>query len=295
MTGRRQDEMPKDLRILRADNPGPLTGTGTNTYLLGRGDVVVIDPGPALQEHHRAILGALDPGERIAAVLVTHSHIDHTALARRLAREARAPLIGAGRAGSGRSALMDRLAANGLTGGGEGFDPDYAPDRVARGGERLAFGGLDIEVLQTPGHTGCHLAFAVGRALFAGDTVMGWATTVVSPPDGDMGAYLATLAGLAARDWQVIHPGHGPAIADPSARLADLIAHRRGREAAILSALTAAPATAATLAARVYTTTPPALMPAATRNVLAHLIDLTDRHLVTTAAALTPDSLFARA
>ncbi len=292
-TGRFGDQgTGSDLRCVLAGNSGPLTGAGTNTYLLGRGEVVVIDPGPALPAHAAAILAALDPGERIVAILVTHSHADHCGLARALAHSTQAPVLGAGPAGSGRSPRMQRLAAAGLAGGGEGFDRTYRPDRVLTGAEVIRFGGSDVEVLQTPGHTGCHLAFACGDRLFAGDTVMGWSTSLVSPPDGCMTAYLATLGRLAARPWSVIHPGHGPVIAAPAGRLAELIAHRRAREAAILTALGQGPATAADLATRIYTTTPQALLPAATRNVLAHLIDLLDQMRVRSEPPLTAGSAF---
>lgn len=278
----RPDPNAPDLRLVLAPNPGPMTGAGTNSYLLGRGDVVLIDPGPDDPAHHDALLAALDPGERLAAILVTHSHLDHTALAPALAARTGAPVWGAGPAGSGRSPTMADWAERGLVGGGEGFDQTYTPDRALRRGETLRIGGLAIEVLATPGHTGCHLSYACGDRLFAGDTVMGWSTSLVSPPDGDMAAYRASLTALAARDWQVIHPGHGPAITDPAARLAELIAHRATRESEILAALTAhGPATPHRLASLIYTTTPAVLLPAAARNVLAHLIDMTDRGLVT--------------
>jgi len=284
--------MDTDLHILRADNPGPLTGAGTNTYLLGRGSVIVIDPGPALPGHLQAILAALHPGDHVAAILVTHSHLDHSALARSLADATGAPVLGCGPAGSGRSPTMKRLACAGLTGGGEGCDRTYRPDRPLMDGEKLTIGGVTVEVIAIPGHTGCHLAFATQGRLFAGDTVMGWSTSLVSPPDGDMGAYMATLGKLAGRDWAVIHPGHGAMVTDAAGRLSDLIAHRQTREAAILAALSNRPATAADLARLIYTTTPAALLPAATRNVLAHLINLSDRTLVTHPDPIRPDSTF---
>ena len=139
-----------DLRRVVAPNPGPLTGDGTNSYLVGQGEVVLIDPGPDLPAHQAALLAALTPGERIVAILVTHSHRDHTGLARRIALATGAPVLGSGPAGSGRSATMTRLAAQGLTGGGEGFDTGYAPDKVLIAGDILQFGATRIEVLATP-------------------------------------------------------------------------------------------------------------------------------------------------
>jgi len=264
-----------DLRLVTAPNPGPMTGAGTNSYLLGRGEVVLIDPGPDLPAHQAALRQALDPGERIAAVLVTHSHRDHTALIPSIVVTTGAPVMGAGRAGSGRS---DRMQAFAGLAGGEGFDHIYAPDRVLGHGEVVQVGSVTVEVLATPGHTGCHLAYACDGRLFSGDTVMGWSTSLVSPPDGDMSDYMASLTALAARDWRVIHPGHGPAIAAPADRLAELLAHRRGREAGILAALThLGQATSGDIVARVYTAVRPELLPVAERNVLAHLIDLAAR------------------
>jgi len=189
---------------------------------------------------------------------------------------------------------MTDLAAESPVGGGEGFDPHYAPDRILRAGEWLQFGATRIEVLETPGHTGCHLGFVCDGRLFSGDTVMGWSTSLISPPDGDMTMYMATLHSLAARDWHRLHPGHGPAVDAPARRLADLIAHRRTREAEVLATLSdLGPASARTLAARIYHTTPPALLPAASRNMLAHLIDLQARGLVGTPGPVTPDAVFA--
>ena len=286
-----QDLMP-ELRLVRADNPSALTGSGTNTYLLGRGDVVVIDPGPALPDHLRAILAALHPGERISAILVTHTHLDHSALAGPLAQRTAAPVLGFGPAGSGRSAAMTRAAALGLTGGGEGVDRQFEPDRRLHDGESLTLAGQRIEVLHTPGHTGCHLAFGWQDRLFAGDHVMGWSTSLVSPPDGDMTDYVATLHRLARRQWSVIHPGHGDTVTDPAGRISELIAHRMAREGEILAALTEGPATAAGLAARIYTRTAPGLLAAASRNVLAHLVDLAEQGLVTTPQGVTADSAF---
>jgi len=280
-----------DLRLIRADNASAMTGTGTNTYLLGRDAVVVIDPGPDLAPHRTAILTAIGEA-RVAAILVTHCHLDHSALARPLADATGARVLAFGPAGSGRSDRMTRLAAAGLAGGGEGFDLRFVPDRRLRHAEVLTLGDLTIEVLHLPGHTGCHLGFAVGDRLFAGDHVMGWSTSLVSPPDGDMGDYVASLRALAARRWSVIYPGHGTAVTDPAARLAALLAHRASREAEILAALRGGPASATQLSRQIYTTTPPALLPAASRNVLAHLIDLWDRDRVAAPTPFDPNGRF---
>lgn len=270
------------IRLVRAANRSPLTGDGTNTWLIGEGRVTVIDPGPALPDHLAAILGALDAGERIDRILVTHAHLDHSALARPLAQATAAPVLAFGGAESGRSAAMQALVAAGFPDGGEGADRSFAPDERLHDGDRLDLpdGSGTLEVLHTPGHMGGHLAFALGDELFSGDHVMGWSTTIVSPPDGDMAAYMASLARLSARGWSRFLPGHGAPVEDPAARLADLTRHRHEREAQIRAALQATPDTAEGLARRIYTTTPPALLPAASRNVLAHLLDLAARKLI---------------
>lgn len=284
------------LRRLIAPNPSPMTFRGTNTYILGEGSVAVIDPGPALPGHLSAILDALEPGERIGAILVTHSHRDHSPLARPLSEATGAPVLAAGPSDWGRSAVMARLAAEGGIGGGEGVDPDFHPDEQIGEGSRVDGGWGRITVLETPGHMANHLGFAWEGALFTGDLVMGWSTSLVSPPDGDMGAFLASCRRLAERDDRVYHPGHGDPVTTPQARAAELVAHRAAREAQILAALAErAPRTARSIAARIYTDLAPALLPAAERNVLAHLIDLSERNLVEPDGPLHATSRFALA
>lgn len=280
------------LERLRAANPSPMTGTGTNTYLLRAGEeMAVIDPGPDLAPHLAAIL-ARTGSAHLSMILVTHAHLDHSALARSLAEATGAPVLAFGPAGSGRSALMQGLEAQGLTGGGEGIDRSFAPDRLLADGEILPFGTGHIEAIHTPGHMGGHLSFAWGGRLFSGDHAMGWASSLVSPPEGDMGAYMRALERLLARDWQEMLPGHGEAVAPVAPRLAALLEHRREREASVRAALRDGPATAKELTARIYADTPAALLPAAERNVLAHLIDLVSRNEIATEPPLTAASRF---
>jgi glyoxylase-like metal-dependent hydrolase (beta-lactamase superfamily II) len=283
------------IRRVRADNPSPLTGTGTNSYLVGQGEVAVIDPGPDLDSHLSALLASLGKGERITRILVTHAHLDHSALVPRLKAETGAEVLSFGPADSGRSAIMTDLARQGLT-SGEGADHSFRPDRRLLEGEVVTVGGLQIETLHLPGHMGCHVGFALGDILFSGDHVMQWSSTLVSPPDGDMTAYMATLQALARRKWARFLPGHGPVVTDPAARMAELIQHRLDREAAILQGLRdLGKANATELAALIYTDTPPHLLYAASRNVLAHLVDLFARDLVHAApGALATGAFHAR-
>ncbi len=263
------------VRHVQAPNPGPMTFRGTNTYLVGRGTVAVIDPGPDSAAHRAAILSALDPGERIATILVTHAHVDHSAGVPALKAATGAEVLAYGDATAGRSAFMAALAASGGLDGGEGVDAGFAPDRCLSDGETVAVGGLRVTALHTPGHMANHLSFALGDVVFTGDLVMGWSTSLVSPPDGDLGDFLRALDRLAARTGDRLYlPGHGDPVRDPAARVAELAAHRRARQAQIEAALAEGPGTAAALAARLYTDVPPALLPAATRNVLAHLLEM---------------------
>lgn len=277
------EHLAPGLRRLIAPNPSPMTERGTNTYVLGEGTLAVIDPGPALPAHLEAVLAALGPGERVSHILVTHSHLDHSPLARPLSEATGAPILAFGPSGAGRSPAMEALAADGGIGGGEGVDTDFAPDVALADGTCVDGSGWRLTALWTPGHFGNHLCFAAegagDGAVFTGDHVMGWASSLISPPDGDMAAYMTSLARLAEVPARRLYPGHGAPIEDPAARIAGLVAHRCAREAAIRAALTPAPQYLAEIAATVYTDVPAALRHAAERNALAHLVDLASRNL----------------
>jgi hydroxyacylglutathione hydrolase len=263
------------LRVVTAPNPGPMTFTGTRSYVVGAGEVAVIDPGPDDPRHLDALAAAVR-GERVAAVLVTHAHLDHSSGAAAFARRVGAPVLAHG------DPIGARTGAAGL-GGGEGLDAGFRPDRRIGEGARIAGPGWTLTALATPGHTGDSLSFAwaEGRGLFSGDLVMGWATTLISPPDGELAAFRASLARLQGRDEGIYYPGHGAPVRDPHAIIAHILAHRAGREAEILAALARGPASAAELVAAIYADVDPALHAAAARNVLAHLIDLEARGRVT--------------
>ncbi len=281
------------LRCLTAANPSPLTGTGTNTYLIGATDLAVIDPGPDLPDHLAAILAAVGQGQRISHIIVTHAHRDHSALAPRLARLTGAQVLGFGPALSGRSPQMTALAAD-LPSAGEGLDLTFQPTILVPDATLTIGPDWELTAIHTPGHLGGHLCLALGKTLFSGDHVMGWATSIVAPPDGDMADYMASLRRLQGQSWQSFLPGHGASIADPASRLAELVTHRLAREAAILDHLAQGPDHIAPLTRRIYRDIPPGLLPAAERNVLAHLIDLASRNLVSASPALHPAARFTR-
>ena len=281
------------IRRILAPNASAMTHWGTNSYVVGEDDVVVIDPGPDDDRHLAALRTAIGDAS-VAAILITHAHKDHTALAPRLAQEVAAPVIAFGPPEAGRSVIMERLALSGRTGGGEGVDTDFVPDRRMADGETLEIAGHRIEAVHTPGHFPGHLSFSCGEVLFSGDHVMGWSTTLISPPEGDLAAFLASCQKLAARGETQYLPGHGPAVRDPRHLLASLIRHRNDREEQILSALVQGPATPRGLALRIYDGLGPDLLPAAERNVLAHLIDLTERNIVAPDPELAWDATFHR-
>lgn len=280
------------LRRILAPNPSPMTWRGTNTYVLGTTGLAVIDPGPDSDAHLEAILNAVGQGQKITHIIVTHSHLDHSPLAAPLARATGAPILAFGGPEAGRSPVMQELALAGLAGGGEGIDTAFAPHHALADGATIAGDGWTLEVIHTPGHLGNHIALGWGDACFTADHVMGWATSLVSPPDGDLTDFMASCRKLRARNWRVFHPGHGAPIHDPAARLDWLISHRQSRETAILKALADGPQTARALAERIYTETPPALMGAAERNVFAHLVDLTGRKMTAPQPQLSAQAVF---
>jgi glyoxylase-like metal-dependent hydrolase (beta-lactamase superfamily II) len=259
------------VRRVLAPNPSAFTYSGTQTYLIGRGEVAVVDPGPDLGPHVDAILAAT-AGERITALLCTHTHRDHSPATRMLKAATGAPIIGCAPL-----ALSDDGPRSDAA-----FDVDYAPDRVLADGERVTGPGWTAEAVATPGHTSNHLCFALpeAKALFTGDHVMGWSTTVISPPDGDMADYMASLDKLMARDDLVYYPAHGEPVENPQRFVRGLAGHRRQREGQILRLLREKDRAIASMVERMYVGVDPRLHGAAGRSVLAHLIDMENRGLV---------------
>ncbi len=286
------DTLETGLRRIVAPNPSPMTYRGTNTYIVGERGLAVIDPGPDSDTHLAAILDAVSPEQHISHIIVTHTHLDHSPLARKLSDRTTAPIYAFGDAESGRSDVMKQLAAAGTVGGGEGIDFTFTADQLVTDGQIIVGDGWQFEVIHTPGHIGNHICLGWEDACFTADHVMGWASSLVSPPDGDLTDFMESCIRLQKQNWRVFHPGHGAQIDAPAVRLNWLVAHRRAREASILSALENGPSTPETLAREIYTETPTTLLAAAIRNVLAHLIDLHARGLVAHQAPLQEQSIF---
>jgi glyoxylase-like metal-dependent hydrolase (beta-lactamase superfamily II) len=256
---------PRISRVL-ANNPGPFTFKGTGVYIVGARDVAVIDPGPLIGEHVEALKRALG-GKRVTHILVTHTHSDHSPAAAPLKEWSGAKTYAFGPHGSGKE---DGVKVE------EGGDRDFVPDVRVRDGETITGDGFTFECVYTPGHTSNHMCFALKeeQALFSGDHVMGWSTTVVTPPDGDMAEYMASLRKLQARDERILYPTHGAPIRDPKPFLQAYVDHRLEREAQILACIRDGVSTIPEMVARMYADVDKRLHPAASRSVLAHLIQL---------------------
>lgn len=252
------------IRRVVARNPGPFTLHGTGTYVVGHGRVAVIDPGPTLPEHIDALLHALR-GETIEQILVTHTHADHSPASAAVKQAAAAPTHGYGPHAAGAGPAVE-----------EGGDRAFVPDRVLRDGDTVSGPGWHLTAVHTPGHTSNHLCFALTeeRVLFSGDHVMGWSTSVIAPPDGNMRDYLRSLAKLLEREDATYWPTHGPAIKAPKPFVHAFIEHRREREAAILHRLAEGYTDIPAMVRAIYVGLPQVLHGAAGRSVLAHLIEL---------------------
>jgi len=258
------------IRRVIANNPGPFTFTGTGTYLVGRAEaearVAVIDPGPLDEAHLAALLAAVE-GQTVSHVLVTHTHRDHAPLARPFADRVGAPVLAA--------AVPARTVHASAT-PDEDEDESFVPDIVLTGGERLMGDGWTLEALATPGHASNHLTFVLAEenALFSGDHVMGWSTTVVAPPDGDMADYMASLDTVIAREFSTLWPTHGAPITAPGPFLEAYRTHRLEREAQILARLEIGDRRIADMVPILYAAVDSRLWPAASLSVWAHLIAL---------------------
>jgi glyoxylase-like metal-dependent hydrolase (beta-lactamase superfamily II) len=276
------------VRRIVAGNAGPFTFTGTCTYVIGHGRVAVLDPGPEDQAHRAALLDALR-GETVETIVLTHTHRDHADGVAALKQATGARVVGctphrAARAlGIGETNLLDSSA-----------NRDYAPDHVMANGDRIEGPGFTLEAIATPGHTANHLAFALEaeNAIFSGDHVMAWSTSIVAPPDGAMGDYMASLEVIGQRKESIYWPGHGGPVREPQRFVRALITHRRQREASILDSLARGDATIPAIVDRVYKTLAPRLKGAAGLSVFAHLEDLVARGLVASDGPVRLDAHF---
>ena len=262
-------QMEPGIARLLAPNPSAFTFTGTQVHLVGTDELAVIDPGPNSAGHLEALLSAIG-GRTVAAILITHTHRDHSPAANPLREATGAPVVGC-------AALGDQ--GSGAEGG---FDPDYRPDRVLADGESITVDGHRLTAIATPGHTSNHICFAhePSGALFSGDHVMGWSTSVVIPPDGDMGDYLRSLEKLRSRNDRIYYPAHGDPVLEPQRLVRGMILHRLQREAQILRQLGERDQTVPEIVAAAYAGLDSRLRSAAGASVLAHLLDLQQRGLV---------------
>jgi glyoxylase-like metal-dependent hydrolase (beta-lactamase superfamily II) len=278
--GRRDQVSPLIQRVI-CGNPGPFTFTGTGTYLVGRPDdgaaIAVIDPGPIDETHLDALLKAVER-RAVSHVLVTHTHRDHSPLAHPFAERVGAPILAM------RPPFRETHASGALD---EDEDEVFAPDVILSGGERIEGDGWTMTALATPGHASNHMAFALEEenALFCGDHVMGWSTTVVAPPDGNMSDYMQSLDAVIAADFRTLWPTHGAPVTEAAPFLAAYKAHRLEREAQILSRVQAGDRMIAEMVPILYAAVDQRLWPAASLSVLAHLIKLVEEGRVTTDSA----------
>lgn len=267
-TGQAEQLEPLVRRVLAA-NPSAFTYTGTESYIVGAGDeVAVIDPGPDEPGHIRALLDTIG-GAKLGAILCTHTHRDHSPAAAPLAALTGAPVVGCAPL-----AISDSGPRSDAP-----FDHTYAPDRVLSDGEQVVGPDWTLTAVATPGHTSNHLCFALEEsgALFTGDHVMSWSTSVIAPPDGDMSDYMASLQKIYDRHDRVYYPAHGPQVDKPQQLVRGMTGHRRQRERQILRLIEESPAKVEDMVPRMYQAVDRALWPAAGRSVLAHLIDLERR------------------
>ena len=263
------DQLETSVARVLAHNPSAFTYTGTQTYLVGTREVAVIDPGPDDPEHVDAIVEAI--GKRpLVAILCTHTHRDHSPAAAPLAERTGAPVVGC--APLALETVGPRADA--------AFDGEYSPDRILADGEAVEIDGQRLVAVATPGHTSNHLCFEWGDALFTGDHVMGWSTTVVVPPDGDMAAYLQSLDRLRHRGDRIYYPAHGPPVTRPQQYVRSLIGHRMQRERQVLGLVAKQPRPIPEIVANAYPGLDPRLTAAAGGSVHAHLLDLKRRGLV---------------
>ena len=274
------------IRRIVAPNPGPFTFKGTGTYILGVGEVAIIDPGPSIEKHIDSILEGLK-GEKITHQLITHTHVDHSPASAQISNLTGAPTYAFGPHGLGLLNDTEKVE--------EGADFEFIPDNLVFDGEILEGTGWTVECVHTPGHTSNHICYFLMQenALFSGDHVMGWSTTVISHPDGDMGAYIDSLEKLCERKQDnIYYPTHGAPIPEPLPFVRGLIKHRKVRERQIIELLENSPRVISEIIPIIYKDLDPRLVPAAKRSVFSHIVDLYQRGVVSSEGELNIESTF---
>jgi glyoxylase-like metal-dependent hydrolase (beta-lactamase superfamily II) len=276
------------IRRVIAKNPSPFTFHGTGTYIVGNGDVAIVDPGPVDPAHIDAVLAAVK-GERITHVLVTHTHMDHSPGCRLLAKHCDAPRYGYGPHGAGKIEVGVKVE--------EGGDMEFKPDVELRHGAIVQGGDWSVEAVYTPGHTSNHLCFQLReeKALFTGDHVMGWSTSIISPPDGDMQDYMESLELLLQRDDRVYWPTHGPSVVEPKAHVRAFIEHRHERERQILDCVDKGILKIRDMVPPMYNDVPEFMYPAAARSVFAAVVYMVERGELVGDGPLAIDTPYRRA
>ena len=289
------EKISKNIRLITAPNPSHMTLKGTNTYIVGSlKDICIIDPGPNNEEHYNQIKTLLKK-EHASHILITHSHLDHSPLAKRLSQDFSIPIYAHGKIKTARSKFMKKILASSFdVGGFEGLDINFKPDFYLKDAQVLKGHNWSIEVIYTPGHLADHLCFAMGgtNILFSGDIVMGWTSTLISPPDGDLGQYFYSLDKLLKRNEDLYLPGHGLQVKNAKNFVFKLKKHRIDRENQILKILKKQPSNCYQIAEIIYKNQPSGIVYAGSRNVLAHLLNLFERSLVSTKTPISSDNYF---
>ena len=269
------------LMRLTAPNPSPMTSTGTNTYILGRKELIIIDPGPNSELHLRNIMKIIPNNSKVTHILITHSHLDHSGLAPKLSKILNAPTLAFGTALDGLSNDMKRICKMGLTFETFGIDTEFVPDHFLEDKEKISSLEWEVVAHHTPGHLSNHICYQYLDKLFTGDHIMEWSTSVISPPEGDVSQFINSCEKIYNLHCEKFYPGHGIPVENPSERIVELIAHRKKREVEILNFLKNRDATISQITRNIYLNIDQNLLNVASRNVKAHLVDLIIKKQVT--------------
>ena len=269
------------LMRLTAPNPSPMTSTGTNTYILGRKELIIIDPGPNSEVHLRNIMKVIPNNTKVTHILITHSHLDHSGLAPKLSKILNAPTLAFGTALDGLSNDMKRICKMGLTFETFGIDTEFVPDHFLEDKEKISSLEWEVVAHHTPGHLSNHICYQYLDKLFTGDHIMEWSTSVISPPEGDVSQFINSCEKIYNLHCEKFYPGHGIPVENPSERIVELIAHRKKREVEILNFLKNREATISQITRNIYLNIDQNLLSVASRNVKAHLVDLIIKKQVT--------------